>query len=44
MGAKNIGDIKEITDIVKPTYGMLTAIGEQHLDTFKILKFKSVKL
>ncbi len=38
MGAKNIGDIKEITDIVKPTYGMLTAIGEQHLDTFKTIE------
>ena len=37
MGAKNIGDIKEITDIVKPTYGILTAIGPQHLDTFKTL-------
>ena len=38
MGAKNIGDIKEITDIVKPTYGMLTAIGPQHLDTFKTIE------
>ncbi len=38
MGAKNIGDIKEITDIVKPTYGILTAIGPQHLDTFKNLE------
>ena len=38
MGAKNIGDIKEITNIVKPTYGILTAIGPQHLDTFKNLE------
>ena len=37
MGAKNVGDIKEITDIVNPTYGILTAIGPQHLDTFKSL-------
>ncbi len=37
MGAKYIGDIKEITDIVKPSYGILTAIGPQHLDTFKSL-------
>ena len=37
MGAKYIGDIKEITDIVNPTYGILTAIGPQHLDTFKNL-------
>ncbi len=35
MGAKYVGDIKEITDIVNPTYGILTAIGPQHLDTFK---------
>ena len=38
MGAKYVGDIKEITDIVEPTYGILTAIGPQHLDTFKSLE------
>ena len=38
MGAKYVGDIKEITDIVNPTYGILTAIGPQHLDTFKTLE------
>lgn len=37
MGAKYIGDIKEITDIVSPKYGVITAIGPQHLDTFKSL-------
>lgn len=37
MGAKYVGDIKEITDIVNPEYGILTAIGPQHLDTFKSL-------
>ena len=37
MGAKYIGDIKEICDIVKPDMGILTAIGPQHLDTFKSL-------
>ena len=37
MGAKYVGDIKEICDIVKPTYGIVTAIGEQHLETFKSL-------
>lgn len=37
MGAKYIGDIKEICDIVKPTYAVITAIGPQHLDTFKTL-------
>ena len=45
MGAKYIGDIKEITDIVNPTYGILTAIGPQHLDTFKSLdNVKKTKL
>ncbi len=35
MGAKNMGDIKEICDIVNPDYGIITSVGEQHLDTFK---------
>lgn len=35
MGAKNPGDIKEICDLVHPRYGMITSIGEQHLETFK---------
>ncbi len=38
MGAKNIGDIKEICDLVKPQYGILTAVGPQHLETFKTLE------
>jgi len=38
MGAKNIGDIKEICDLVNPGYGILTAIGPQHLETFKTLE------
>lgn len=37
MGAKYVGDIKEICDIVKPEFGVVTAIGPQHLDTFKSL-------
>ena len=37
MGAKYVGDIKEICDIVHPKIGILTAIGPQHLDTFKNL-------
>lgn len=37
MGAKYVGDIKEICDIVNPEFGILTAIGPQHLDTFKSL-------
>ena len=45
MGAKNIGDIKEICDLVKPTYGILTAIGPQHLETFKTIEnVKKTKL
>ncbi len=35
MGAKNIGDIKEICDIVNPTVGIITSVGPQHLETFK---------
>ena len=38
MGAKNIGDIKEICDIVNPEYGILTSIGPQHLETFKSIE------
>ena len=38
MGAIYIGDIQEICDIVKPKYGILTAIGPQHLDTFKSIE------
>ena len=45
MGAKYKGDIKEICDIVHPKYGILTAIGPQHLDTFKSLEnVKNTKL
>lgn len=35
MGAKNKGDIKEICDIVHPSYGIITSVGPQHLETFK---------
>ncbi len=35
MGAKNVGDIKEICNIVHPDYGIITSVGEQHLETFK---------
>lgn len=34
MGARYVGDIKEICDIVHPDYGMITSIGPQHLETF----------
>lgn len=38
MGARNVGDIREICGIVRPKYGILTAIGEQHLESFKTLE------
>ena len=34
MGAKQTGDIKEICDLVHPTIGIVTAVGEMHLETF----------
>lgn len=34
MGAKRVGDIKEICDLVKPQMGIITSVGEQHLSTF----------
>lgn len=38
MGAKQIGDIKEICDLVHPQIGIITAIGEQHLESFKTIE------
>lgn len=38
MGAKNIGDIKEICDLVHPKIGIVTAVGEQHLESFKSIE------
>jgi UDP-N-acetylmuramoyl-tripeptide--D-alanyl-D-alanine ligase len=37
MGAKKAGDIKEICDIVRPDMGIITSIGEMHLETFESL-------
>lgn len=34
MGARHVGDIKEICDIVHPDHGVLTSVGPQHLETF----------
>ena len=34
MGARQLGDIKELCEIVQPKYGILTAIGAQHIATF----------
>lgn len=38
MGAKNIGDIREICDLVHPDMGIITAVGEQHLESFKTIE------
>jgi UDP-N-acetylmuramoyl-tripeptide--D-alanyl-D-alanine ligase len=38
MGAKHIGDIKKIADLVRPYHGIITAVGEQHLDTMKTIE------
>lgn len=44
MGAKKVGEIKEICDIVHPHDGVITSIGPQHLETFKSLdNVKSTK-
>ena len=44
MGAKKVGEIREDCDLVHPQIGVITAIGEQHLETFgsqaNILKTK----
>ncbi|MDE7381574.1 MAG: UDP-N-acetylmuramoyl-tripeptide--D-alanyl-D-alanine ligase [Muribaculaceae bacterium] len=34
MGAKQKGDIKEICDLVHPHFGIITAVGPMHLETF----------
>lgn len=34
MGAKNVGDIKEICDIVHPKHGIITSVGPMHLESF----------
>lgn len=38
MGAKQLGDIKEICDLVAPSIGIVTAVGEQHLESFKSIE------
>ena len=34
MGARRVGEIKEICDMVHPDYGIITSVGPQHLETF----------
>ncbi|MBE6152239.1 MAG: UDP-N-acetylmuramoyl-tripeptide--D-alanyl-D-alanine ligase [Firmicutes bacterium] len=38
MVAFKIGDIKELCDLVRPKYGIVTTIGEAHLDSFGSLE------
>ncbi|MBR1561333.1 MAG: UDP-N-acetylmuramoyl-tripeptide--D-alanyl-D-alanine ligase [Clostridia bacterium] len=38
MGATHVGDIKELVELVRPKYGILTSIGKRHLDTFGSLE------
>ena len=38
MGARKKGDIAELMNMLKPSFGILTAIGEQHLETFGSLE------
>ncbi|MDR1409048.1 MAG: UDP-N-acetylmuramoyl-tripeptide--D-alanyl-D-alanine ligase [Oscillospiraceae bacterium] len=35
MGARYVSDIHKLCDFVHPRHGIITAIGEQHLETFK---------
>jgi len=44
MGARHVGDIAELVDLVHPTIGLLTSVGPQHLDTFgTIERIKNTK-
>lgn len=41
MGARHVGDIKEVCDIVHPHHGVITSVGPQHLETF--LNMENIK-
>lgn len=38
MGADEVGEIKELCNLVHPSIGMITSIGPQHLETFGSLE------
>jgi len=38
MGARHVGDIRELCELVQPSYGLLTSVGPQHLETFFTLE------
>ena len=35
MGAKKVGEINELCNIIQPNHGIITSVGTQHLETFK---------
>ena len=34
MGARKVGEIREVCDIAHPNHGIITSVGPQHLETF----------
>ena len=38
MGARRVGEIKELCDIAHPRHGIITSVGPQHLETFLSIK------
>ena len=38
MGAKQPGDVREICELVRPEIGIVTAVGEHHLESFKTIE------
>lgn len=38
MGARHVGDISELCDMVCPKYGVVTGVLEQHIETFHTLE------
>ncbi len=38
MGARHVGDIEDICRLVLPDFGIITSIGEQHIESFKSLE------
>ena len=38
MGARHVGDIREMCRLVHPQIGIITSVGPQHLDTFRTVE------
>lgn len=38
MGARHVGEIRELSNLVHPHIGILTSVGPQHLDTFRTIE------